>query len=78
MLCCREMRVYSSWRKACQVHLLAVYELLHVLDESVYDAKSLSCRGSPSLIYREPVLSLWDRPNVFVPEKLLINLAVLR
>jgi len=51
-----------------QAHLLTIYELLHVLDKSVYDAKSLSC-SSPSLLYREPVKSLQDRLNVLVPEK---------
>jgi len=51
-----------------QAQLLTVYELLHVLDESVYDAESLSC-GSPSLVYHQPVQSLQDRLNVLVPEK---------
>jgi len=64
----RSNKEFNSWRMTSQAHLLTIYELLHVLDESVCDAKSLGC-GSPSLVCREPVQTLQDCPNVFVPEK---------
>jgi len=52
------------------VGLPTVHELPHILGESIYDPKGLSC-GHPSLVLRESVQPLQDRLDVLLSEKLL-------
>jgi hypothetical protein len=60
----------NSLRLTSQIHLLAVYDHLHILDEAIDDLKRLR-RRRPSLFLSKSVYPLKNRLDPTLSKKLL-------